>query len=577
MSRIRLACTLGLLLLAAAIPGFAEDAPPTAAPPAAPPITEPAVRAANLLNGLDLTGAEIGLVLPDLLDQRSSYLALHAKQLPNSVPPAVRYDPWTLAPGTQDKAGNLPAAPARFAKAGPQQRPANLDDLAFADIATLSRLIHDRKISCAELTQWSLDRLVKYDPQLHCVITLLPERALARARELDAMLARGKDLGPLHGIPCGVKDLFALAGAPTTWGAEPYRDQVIDQDATVVSKLDKAGAVIVAKFSLGALAMDDVWIDGVQTRNPWNLEKGSSGSSAGSACAVSAGLVPFAIGTETWGSIVSPSSRCGVTGLRPTYGRISRDGAMALSWSMDKVGPIARTVEDCAIVMDAIRGPDGRDPNVTNAPFPYDTRRSLKGLRVGYLKKDFIESRGDSLVDAQALAVIEKLCTEQGAAFVPVELPLDKLGVDIYALAIILTAEAGAAFQDLTLSNRDDQLSRQGRGDWPNIFRSAQYIPAVEYVQANRQRTVLLQLMNQLFEQVDVIVTPSLTSPSLLITNLTGHPQVCVPSGEGKDNPLASIGFIGRLNDEATVLAAARAFEQATPWHNRHPEGWQAR
>ena len=565
-----LPCAL-LLTLVMALPALAEEAPK------GPPIDESAVRAANLLNGLDLTGAEIGLMLPDLLDQRNAYLSLHAKPLPNTVPPALRFDPWTLTIGRQDKAGNLPAVPARFAKAGPQQRPKNLDDLAFADIATLGRLIHDRKISCVELTQWSLDRLKLYDPKLHCVITLLPERALARARELDAMLARGRDLGPLHGIPCGVKDLFALAGAPTTWGAEPYRDQVIDQDAAVVRKLDAAGAVIVAKFSLGALAMDDVWIDGVMTRNPWNLEKGSSGSSAGSACAVSAGLVPFAIGTETWGSIVSPSSRCGVTGLRPTYGRISRDGAMALSWSMDKVGPIARTVEDCAIVLDAIRGPDGRDPNVTSAPFPYDSKRTLKGLRVGWLKKDFAEARGDSLVDAQALAVVEKLCREQGATFVPVELPLDKLGVDINALAIILSAEAGAAFQDLTLSGRDDLLSRQGRGDWPNIFRAAQYIPAVEYVQASRQRTVLMQLMGLLFEQVDVYVTPSLSSPSLLVTNLTGHPQAVVPSGEGKENPLASISFVGRLNDEATVLAVARAYEQATPWHTRHPEGWQAR
>jgi Asp-tRNA(Asn)/Glu-tRNA(Gln) amidotransferase A subunit family amidase len=539
------------------------------------PLDQARARAAEAVLGLDFTNAERDLLLPDLLDQRAAYVALRARQLPNDVPPAVRFDPWLLAPATRDSApGAATASPARWADPGPQLRPADLNDLAFADIPRLARLVRDRQVSCVELTELALARLRRHDPQLHCVITLLPERALARARELDARLARGQYLGPLHGIPYGAKDLLAVAGAPTTFGAAPYRDQVIGSDAAVIRKLDAAGAVLVAKLSLGELAMDDQWFGGT-TRNPWNLEQGSSGSSAGSACAVSAGLLPFAIGSETWGSIVSPASRCGVTGLRPTYGRVSRTGAMALSWSMDKLGPLARSVDDCALVLDAIRGPDGRDPDATRAPFPYDTQRTLAGLRVGWLRDAFSESRPDSLVDAQALAVVERLCREQGAVFTPVTLPLDSLGVDVGALAIILTAEAAAAFQELTLSGRDDQLVRQYRGAWPDIFRAAAFIPAVEYVQANRQRTVLMRLVADVLRDIDVWVTPSLTGSSLLVTNLTGHPQVVVPSGEGKENPRASLSFVGRLNDEATLLAVARAYEQATPWNRRHPEGWQ--
>jgi Asp-tRNA(Asn)/Glu-tRNA(Gln) amidotransferase A subunit family amidase len=537
------------------------------------PLDQARVRAAEAVTGLDLTASERALMLPDLLDQRNAYAALRAHQLDNAVPPALRFDPWLNTPRTES-GGQATPKPPRWPDPGPQQRPADLDDLAFADVLTLARLIQDRRISCVELTGFSLARLRRYDPQLHCVITLLPERALARARELDALLARGVYLGPLHGIPYGAKDLLAVAGARTTWGAEPYRDQVIDDTATVVRKLDEAGAVLVAKLSLGALAWGDVWYGGT-TLNPWDLTQGASGSSAGAASAVSAGLVPFAIGTETWGSIVSPSSRCGVTGLRPTYGRVSRAGAMALSWSMDKIGPIARTVTDCAIVLDAIKGPDGRDATATDAPFPFDAQRNLAGLRIGWLSDAFAEARPDSLVDAQALAVIERLCAQQGAAFVPVTLPLEELGVDPYALAIILSAEAGAAFQELTLSGRDDQLARQVRDAWPNVFRAAQFIPAVEYVQANRHRTALMGLMARLFADVDVYVTPSLTGPSLLVTNLTGHPQAVVPSGIGHENPLASLSFVGRLNDEATLLTVARAYEQATDWHQRHPQGWQ--
>lgn len=558
------AAAAALLLSLAPASSSAQEA----APETPPPFTDAQLQGAAAVLGLELTEAERTLMLPDLVEHLEAYGSLRARQPANDVAPALRLDPWQARPHQA-----IADAPARFADPGPQQRPAALADLAFADIPTLARLVRDRQVSCVELAEWSLDRLRRHDAKLRCVVTLLPERALARARELDALLDKGVYLGPLHGIPYGAKDLLAVAGAPTTWGAAPYRDQVIDDTATVVRKLDEAGAVLVAKLTLGALAWGDVWFGGT-TLNPWNLEQGSSGSSAGSASAVSAGLVPFAIGTETWGSIVSPSSRCGVTGLRPTYGRVSRAGAMALSWSMDKIGPIARTVEDCALVFDAIRGPDGREPGLSGAPFPYDSARTLKGLRLGWVQDAFAESRPDSLVDAQALDVVRRLCAEQGATLVPVTLPVAELGVDPYALSIILSAEAAAAFQELTLSGRDDLLVRQVRDAWPNVFRAANLIPAVEYVQANRHRALLMAGMARLFEEVDAYVTPSFAGPGLLVTNLTGHPQVVVPSGLGQDNPLASLSFVGRLEDEATLLAVARAYEQATGWHRRHPEGW---
>jgi len=558
------AAAAALLLSLAPASSSAQEA----APEAPPPFTDAQLQGAAAVLGLELTEAERTLMLPDLVEHLEAYGSLRARQPANDVAPALRLDPWQARPHQA-----IADAPARFADPGPQQRPAALADLAFADIPTLARLVRDRQVSCVELAEWSLDRLRRHDAKLRCVVTLLPERALARACELDALLDKGVYLGPLHGIPYGAKDLLAVAGAPTTWGAAPYRDQVIDDTATVVRKLDEAGAVLVAKLTLGALAWGDVWFGGT-TLNPWNLEQGSSGSSAGSASAVSAGLVPFAIGTETWGSIVSPSSRCGVTGLRPTYGRVSRAGAMALSWSMDKIGPIARTVEDCALVFDAIRGPDGREPGLSGAPFPYDSARTLKGLRLGWVQDAFAESRPDSLVDAQALDVVRRLCAEQGATLVPVTLPVAELGVDPYALSIILSAEAAAAFQELTLSGRDDLLVRQVRDAWPNVFRAANLIPAVEYVQANRHRALLMAGMARLFEEVDAYVTPSFAGPGLLVTNLTGHPQVVVPSGLGQDNPLASLSFVGRLEDEATLLAVARAYEQATGWHRRHPEGW---
>jgi Asp-tRNA(Asn)/Glu-tRNA(Gln) amidotransferase A subunit family amidase len=366
----------------------------------------------------------------------------------------------------------------------------------------------------------------------------------------------------LHGIPYGAKDLLAVADYPTTWGAMPYREQVLNQNATVIKKLEDAGAVLVAKLSLGALAWGDVWFADT-TRNPWNLEQGSSGSSAGSASAVAAGLVPFAIGSETWGSIVSPATRCGATGLRPTFGRVSRTGAMALSWSMDKLGPLCRTVEDCALVFDAIRGSDGLDLSVVDLPFNYDANVDLGSLRIGYLKEDF---DNDSTFMEQNRAALQ-LLRDLGADLVEIKLPeqpVDPLGV-------ILSAEAAAAFDELTRSNRDDLMVRQIKNAWPNVFRSSRFIPAVEYIQANRQRSILIEQMADLMQEIDVYIAPSFQGDNLLLTNLTGHPCVVLPSGFNDVGEPVSITFMGKLYDEGTVLAVAWKYQQAAGFLKKHP------
>ena len=538
----------------------------------AQPLVQRQVQASETVLGLEMTPTERDLMMEDLFDQRNSYVAMRRNIPDNDVRPALRFDPqlaWADELYAKRK-NEIPADElAVWGDPGPVKRPDRLESLAFADMAELSKLIRQRQVSCLELTELALDRLEKFGPTLECVITLTGERARGQARELDHMLDRGEYLGPLHGIPYGAKDLLAVKGVPTTWGAAPYRDQVIDETATVVRKLDQAGAVLVAKLTLGALAWGDVWFGG-QTRNPWNLEEGSSGSSAGPASAVAAGLVPVAIGTETWGSIVSPSTRCGVTGLRPTFGRVSRAGAMALSWSMDKIGPIARSAENCAMVFDAIRGPDGRDPTTMDAPFPYQHDRTLDGLRIGYLKSAFDEDYPGRELDHEALRELRY----QGVDLAPIEFPLEEMGIDPANLAIILTAEAGAAFQDLTLSGRDDELVRQVRFAWPNVFRTAQFIPAVEYIQANRHRTRLMEMMIEVFREVDVYITPSLAGDSLLITNLTGHPQVVVPVGFTDEDSPHSISFVGRLNDEATLLTVARTYQDRTSWHKKTPPGY---
>ena len=440
--------------------------------------------------------------------------------------------------------------------------PRNFEDLAFFPVTELAELLRTRRITSVDLTNLYLRRLKAYGPGLHCVITLTEDLALEQARRADDEIAEGLYRGPLHGVPWGAKDLLAVAGYPTTWGSRVYEDQVIDVDASVVTRLEEAGAVLVAKLSMGALAMGDVWFGG-RTRNPWNPERGSSGSSAGSAAATAAGLVGFAIGTETLGSIVSPSTRCGVTGLRPTFGRVSRSGAMALSWSMDKIGPICRTVEDCALVLEAIRGPDGEDPTVVDAPFNWDPEADLGAIRVGYLKSAFEDDARTRKFDLAVLEVLKGL----GVPLIPFELPEMKAD----DLGFILDAEAAAAFDDVTRSGRDRLMVSQGPGAWPNIFRRSRFIPAVEYIQANRARTLLMEAMARKMEAVDVFVTPSFGGGVLLVTNLTGHPAVVVPDGfDDRGNPV-SISFIGSLYGEADALRVAKAYQDATDFHLRHP------
>jgi Asp-tRNA(Asn)/Glu-tRNA(Gln) amidotransferase A subunit family amidase len=526
------------------------------------PITEAVVHDAARLIGLEFTQAEVDSMLDGLDDRRASYEKLRTQVLPNDVPPALTFNPIPVG-FVFEKERRAPV----FATVQAPKVPRNLEELAFASVEELGALLRSRAITSEALTRMYIDRLKKYGPQLECVITITGELAIAQARRADQEIAQGRYRGPLHGIPYGAKDLLAVKGYRTTWGAMPYKDQVIDQDATVIRKLEAAGAVLVAKLTMGALAWGDVWYGGM-TRNPWNLEEGSSGSSAGSASATAAGLVAFAIGTETWGSIVSPSTRCGVTGLRPTYGRTSRTGAMALSWSMDKIGPICRTVEDCAVVFSAIIGPDGKDQTLVDAPFNYAPSVHLGALRIGYLKADFDSARATKANDDAALAVLRSL----GATLIPVTLP--RRSTD--DLSIILSAEAAAAFDDLTRSNRDDLMVRQIKDAWPNAFRESRFIPAVEYLQANRVRYQLIQDMEVLMRDIDVYVAPPFEGDNLLLTNLTGHPCVVVPNGFSERGTPTSITFVGRLFGEATTLAVAKAYQEATDHHRKHPPAFVA-
>lgn len=515
------------------------------------------VRGAEALIGLSLTDEERALMMEDLSEALDAYHRLRAMPWPNDLAPALVFDPFP-AEFSFRRSGQGPIWP----EPEKLERPDHPEAMAFASIAQLGALLRGGQLSSVDLTKMYLSRLKQFGTSLECVVTLTETRALEMARRADEELAAGVDRGPLHGIPYGAKDLFAVRGYPTTWGAVPYQNQVLDMDAAVIERLDQAGAVLVAKLTLGALAWGDVWFGGT-TRNPWNPEQGSSGSSAGSASATAAGLVAFSLGTETWGSIVSPCTRCGVTGLRPTFGRVSRYGAMALSWSMDKVGPIARSAEDCALVFDAIRGEDPRDACTVSGDFEFRALNSLEGIRIGYVKADFEGSEDGQPLDR---ATLQKL-GDLGANLVSVQLP----DMDVSALALILSAEAAAAFDELTRSNQDDRLVRQIRQAWPNVFRAARFIPAVEYIQANRARTRLIRDMNQLLDTVDLLVTPSFAGDILLTTNLTGHPCVVLPNGFSTADQPHSVTLVGRLMDEARLLAVARCYQLATAFHTTYP------
>jgi Asp-tRNA(Asn)/Glu-tRNA(Gln) amidotransferase A subunit family amidase len=560
-------------------------------------LTVATVAAAEEVAGVRFGPAERAQLLEGLKRQTMQLTALHALPLDNAVAPALVFVP---RPAPTAPAAGTPAAPRGSARAAPVRVDAVPRDaeLAFQPVSVLGELLRTRRVTSAALTRLYLERIRRHDATLKSVVTLTEERALAAAARADDEIARGRWRGPLHGVPWGAKDLLAARGYPTTWGAGPFRDQVIDDDAEVVRRLDAAGAVLVAKLSLGELAQGDVWFGrgptdaageeaetrgGVRTRNPWKPEQGSSGSSAGPASAVAAGLVAFAIGSETLGSISSPSTRCGVTGLRPTFGRVPRTGAMALSWSMDKLGPMCRSAEDCALVLDAIRGPDGRDAACADAPFRWEPRRPLAGLRVGYVRAAFELPEADPKdptrpahptrpFDDAALAVLRD---RLGLRLAPVALP----DAPWDAMRVILTAEAAAAFDALTRSGRDRELVQQGRNDWANTFRTARFVPAVDYINANRHRTQAMRAWARLFEgpdAVDVIVTPTAAAglTQLVATNFTGHPAVILPHGFRADGTPVSLTFLGALDGEAALLRVAHAYQQATDFHRRRPPGF---
>ena len=523
-------------------------------------ITKTMMYEAEKIAGLEFTDEERELMLEGVNDYLEAYEKLRTVEIDNSVPPAIQFSP--ILPGMSFRNAKKPIV---ISKIKLPEVPSNLEDIAFLPVTHLAQFIKKRKISSMELTKMYLERLKRYDSKLQCVITFTKEKALNQAQQADKEIAAGKYRGPLHGIPWGAKDLLAAKGYKTTWGAMTHKDQMLDYNATVVEKLEKAGAVLIAKLTMGALAWGDVWFDG-KTKNPWNIEQGSSGSSAGPGAATAAGLVGFSIGTETLGSIVSPSTRCGVTGLRPTYGRVSRYGAMALSWSMDKIGPMCRTVEDCALVFDAIYGPDSKDLTLVDLPFNWNAKLDAKKLRVGYFKSAFEAEQRNEQAKANQNAVLETLRT-LGIELLPIELP----DYPISAMSFILNAEAAAAFDDLTRSNRDDLLVRQIKNAWPNVFRQARMIPAVEYIQANRLRTMVMEAMGKTMSQVDVFVTPSYGGDVLLLTNLTGHPAVVLPNGFNEKGSPTSISFIGNLYGEAEALLVAKAFQDATDFHLKRP------
>ncbi|HLL03838.1 MAG TPA: amidase [Myxococcaceae bacterium] len=522
-----------------------------------PEVTLELVAEACKVAGLELDEAQRKLMVSSLNEQLTAARDIRALELPNAVAPAFSFDPVLPGVTTWETAKRpMKVSPARAVRVEK-----NLEALAFTPLRELAELVRTRNVSSQALTELFLGRLERLDAKLHCVVTLTKERALAQAREADRELAAGRYRGLLHGIPWGAKDLLAVKGYPTTWGAAGYEQQRFEEDATVVRRLDAAGAVLVAKLTLGALALGDKWFGGM-TRNPWKLDEGSSGSSAGSASAVAAGCVPFAMGSETYGSISTPATRCGVTGLRPTFGRVPRTGAMALSWTMDKLGPMARTVEDTALVLAAIQGPDGKDRTVREVPFNWDASLQLREVRVGYLRADFEKERPDKAFDDAALEKLRAL----GVKLVPVALP----DVKVDAMLPLLTAEAAAAFDSLTRSGRDKLLTRQTENDWPNIFRVAQLMPAVDYINASRARTLAMEGMAKTFAEVDVIVAPTV-DPQVLLTNLTGHPAVILPNGFRENGTPVSLSFLGRLYGEAKLLAVARAYQEATGFHLEQP------
>lgn len=493
-----------------------------------------------------------------LSDKVKTYNYIHSMNIDNNVPFPLWFNP--VLPGM-----NIPkkSLPVNFNISDNIKLPKNSNDLAFYSIPQLASLIKYKKISSQQLTQFYLNRLKKYGPILHCVIELTEEIALKQSKKADEEIAQGIYKGPLHGIPYGIKDLFAVKGTNTTWGTPPYKNQVIEETSFVAAQLEKAGAVLVAKLSLGELAQDDIWFGGL-TRNPWDTSKGSGGSSAGSAAATAAGLVAFAIGTETYGSIVDPSMRCGVTGLRPTYGSVAKTGAMVLAWSSDKIGPLCRSAEDAAIVFNYIHGADHYDKSSINFAFNYTGNVDISKLKIAYIK-NYIDSLPESSSEKQTLVILKKM----GAQIIGINFP-DNLHAD-EILSLIISVESSAAFDPLTRSNKDDEMVQQNKDRWPNSFRTSRFIPAVEYINACRLRYEIMRKMDPIIDAYDIIIAPPEVGEQLAITNLTGNPSITLPNGFDKNGMPLSISFIGKHFGEAKLLAFTKIYQEATKFNLQHP------
>lgn len=552
-----------------------------------PAVTPALIERAEWVSGLTLDDEKRSLMANGVQRIVDQFRRNRMVPLANDVFPAITFDPFVARASDRTPGARIePAARVVPGARGHDGRPGSEADVAFAGISELAAWLRAGEVSSRELVELALRRLDAHDGTLRCVIDRRDREALAEADAADAARARGEAASLLHGVPWGAKDLLSWPGTRTTWGATPYRDQRLSTRATVGRRLEEAGAILAAKLTVGALAWGDVWYGGT-TKNPWNPDEGSSGSSAGPAAATAAGLLPFTIGTETWGSILSPSTVCGCTGLRPSYGRVSRHGCMALSWSMDKIGPIARSAEDCALVFAAIHGGDGLDPTVRDVPFPWsDSRRRPKDFRIGVLRADFEFDRssyaaGDDEAEEQLSAArwnewaeIDRGTLREledlGFSLVDVELPSPE-EVPCADLGFILTAEAATAFDDLTRSGRDAELVRQVEQAWPNVFRQGQMIPAVEYLRANRLRTRLMREFERRLATVDVLVSPTWVGNLLLMTNLTGHPQICLPNGFASDGTPTSIAFTGKLDGEVDLLEVATLWQNATGYHRRRP------
>jgi Asp-tRNA(Asn)/Glu-tRNA(Gln) amidotransferase A subunit family amidase len=506
------------------------------------PITADSIKEAEWIAGLNLSEEDRKSVAGMVGRWQRNMRTLRGIKIDNSVPFPLLFNP------TPGQTGGERAGTVEMIDKEAPKKPDSEEELAFLPVTALAGLLRTRKVSSVELTKLYLKRLKEYDPVLHCVVTLTGKTALVQAEQADREIAAGRYRGPLHGVPWGAKDLIAYPGYPTTWGAEAYKDQELAVKATVAKKLEEAGAVLVAKLSLGSLAYGDGWFGNRRTRNPWNPAQGSSGSSAGSASATAAGLVGFTLGSETLGSIVSPCRVCGTTGLRPTFGRVSRHGCMTLCWSMDKIGPITRSIEDCALVLGAIHGRDGLDACAVDRPFTWPLKRELKTLKVGYFKDRTSEQT-------------QKLLRGLGVQLVPIELPSKYLRNE---LTLILNAEAAAAFDELT------RVGEKIPANWRSTFQAGQFIPASDYIRANRIRALLMQEMDEVMQKIDLYVGGN----DLLLTNLTGHPEIVLRNGfvkRGKVEVPTSITFTGRLFGEAELLAVGHAYQKATGFHLKRP------